>query len=203
MGMVIMPLRFNHMEDMPQLFTYLTEKQQQRPYLVITHVLPGTMLYQDDVLQGGMLLEEVNGVPVRDLRDLRMALARPAAHQDGQRYCVLRTECKRVLVYGLREVVQEEERAAQEQLWPVDKQRLGALAQLVSDSSSGEAAPALIRGGTEDVLETLLPRAAAAPPLPAVDSSQDQDQKKKQPPLQPSMIAALLQALGGKQGGRE
>ena len=98
--------------------------------------------------------------------------------------------------------MQEEERAAQEQLWPVDKQRLGALAQLVSESSSGEAAPALIRGGTEDVLETLPPRAAAAPPSPAVDS-QDQDTKKKQPPLQQSMIAALLQALGGKQGGRE
>ncbi len=77
-GMVVMPLTLNHIHLLAQAASGLTRfaemKNQNEPVLLITHVFPTSQLYRTRTLTVGATLNEVNGMPVKTLDDLRNAV---------------------------------------------------------------------------------------------------------------------------------
>ncbi|MCA9769886.1 trypsin-like peptidase domain-containing protein [Candidatus Dependentiae bacterium] len=76
-GMVIMPLTINHIQILAQgasgLAKYAEIKNQTEPQLVVTHIFSTSELYKSRTLSLGATINEVNGVKVRTLEDLRGA----------------------------------------------------------------------------------------------------------------------------------
>jgi len=77
-GMVVMPLTLNHIhllaQAAPGLTRYAEMKNQSEPALLITHVFPTSQLYRSRTLTVGATINEVNGMPVKTLDDLRNAV---------------------------------------------------------------------------------------------------------------------------------
>lgn len=77
-GMVIMPLTINHIQILGQgasgLARYAEMKNQTEPKLVVTHIFTTSELYKTRTLSLGATLNEVNGMKVCTLEDLRNAL---------------------------------------------------------------------------------------------------------------------------------
>jgi S1-C subfamily serine protease len=76
-GMVVMQLSANHIRRLvkqaPGLMYYAEMKNQADPVLIVTHVFPTSQLYRTRTLIAGATLNEVNGVPVSTLEELRAA----------------------------------------------------------------------------------------------------------------------------------
>jgi len=77
-GMVIMELTKNHLPIMlnaaPQLILYGESKNQLKPVLVITHIIPDSVAQRSRVLAPGLRLKEINDEKVRTLSELRKAV---------------------------------------------------------------------------------------------------------------------------------
>lgn len=77
-GMVVMQLTINHIQGMRKgiqgLGRYAEMKNQKHPVLLITHIFPTSELYKTRSVTMGATLNEVNGVPVHTLQDLRKSL---------------------------------------------------------------------------------------------------------------------------------
>ena len=77
-GMVLMQLSINHLplliQAAPELTKYLDFKNQMKPVLIITHVMPDSAVIRARALGVGAVLTEVNGQPVGTLDEFREAL---------------------------------------------------------------------------------------------------------------------------------
>lgn len=77
-GMVVMQLTINHIQGMRKsiqgLARYAEMKNQKHPVLLVTHIFPTSELYKTRSVTMGATLNEVNGVPVQTLQDLRKSL---------------------------------------------------------------------------------------------------------------------------------
>jgi len=77
-GMVLMPLSLNLLQilisGVPELVKYAEARNQQKPALVITHIMPDSVSMRARVLTIGSVLEEVNGKPVGTLEEFREAV---------------------------------------------------------------------------------------------------------------------------------
>jgi serine protease Do len=77
-GMVIMQLSVNHLNmminDIPGLAKYMEMKNQSEPVLIITHIFPNSHLYRTRTLTVGSTINELNGIKVTTLKELREAL---------------------------------------------------------------------------------------------------------------------------------
>jgi S1-C subfamily serine protease len=75
-GCIVMPLMKNHKHYKETLATFLRLKPKQRflPWLIVTHVEPGSPADQSQSIEPGELLVHVNGQPVNTLKQLRQAL---------------------------------------------------------------------------------------------------------------------------------
>jgi serine protease Do len=77
-GMVVMPLTLNHiglfLSNIPALVKYGQAEYQQDPCLIITHVLPNSQAHKARVISPGSLIEKVNNVKVRTMKELREAV---------------------------------------------------------------------------------------------------------------------------------
>jgi S1-C subfamily serine protease len=122
-GLVIMPLCANHEEYFPRLFATLTEAEQQKPQLIITEVIPGTLAYKAEVVRPGMRVDSVNGSTVTTLDEYRSALQQPVITADEPFLIFLATRHslsrKNELVLPYRSVL-EEHCAKRGKLWPTD-----------------------------------------------------------------------------------
>jgi len=76
-GMVVMQLTLNHihiMEKMvPGLVKFTEMKYQNEPVLLITHIFSNSQLYRMRTLTPGATINEVNGIKVTTLQELRQA----------------------------------------------------------------------------------------------------------------------------------
>ncbi|NDJ15660.1 MAG: hypothetical protein EBY17_31560, partial [Acidobacteriia bacterium] len=63
-GLVVMPLRTMHLGKFRHLLFRLTPSQREQEQLVISYVVPNSVVSRAEVLGGGELLEQVNGRPV-------------------------------------------------------------------------------------------------------------------------------------------
>ncbi len=77
-GYVVMPLMINHLPHLikvaPGLAKYTEEKNQAKPVLVVTHVMPDSPAHRARLRIVGSVLKKVNGQKVATLDDLRDAL---------------------------------------------------------------------------------------------------------------------------------
>lgn len=77
-GMVVMQLSLNHihiMEKMvPGLVKFVEMKHQNEPVLVITHMFADSQIYRTRTLTPGATINEINGIKVTTLTELRDAL---------------------------------------------------------------------------------------------------------------------------------
>jgi serine protease Do len=77
-GMVVMQLTINHIQIMekmvPGLVKFAEMKHQSEPALLITHIFADSQLYRSRTVTPGTTINEVNGVKVSTLEDLRSVL---------------------------------------------------------------------------------------------------------------------------------
>jgi hypothetical protein len=77
-GMVVMQLSVNHIQILgqgaPGLMRFTEMLAQSKPVLVVTHMFPSSQLYRSRTIMVGSTLNDVNGLPVHTLDDLRNAL---------------------------------------------------------------------------------------------------------------------------------
>lgn len=80
-GMVVMQLSMNHVmgliKSVPGLAGYAEMKNQTDPVLIVTHIFPSSHLYRSRAISAGSTLNEVNGLQVGTLEELRAALKKP------------------------------------------------------------------------------------------------------------------------------
>ncbi len=77
-GMVVMPISLNHiammLERVPDLVRYIKAEEQQKPAIVITHILPDSQAQKARVLTPGAVIDKINGEEVKNLDDFRQAV---------------------------------------------------------------------------------------------------------------------------------
>ncbi len=77
-GMVVMPLSLNHLQLLAQNAPGLTRfgeiSNQTKSTLVVTHIFPSSQLYRSRTITVGSTINEVNGMEVHTLADLRTAM---------------------------------------------------------------------------------------------------------------------------------
>ena len=151
-GMVVMPLRVNHEQFFPVVFAELGMTALQRPHLIMTDIIPGTMAYKAEVLRPGKLIDKVNGKCVRTMRGLYGALAKPERKGDTAFLSVEMRKHQRV-VFKVDDVLSEQEEKTrgphplwpdnmEENLRPVQLLRRGAAAPPTSSIESVAPPPA-------------------------------------------------------------
>jgi len=84
-GVVVRRLTVNIVEmlqgQVPGLGLYTMPDRQHKPALVVTHIFPSSQLFRLRAINVGCVLNEVNGVPVTSLAELREALKKSVAGQ--------------------------------------------------------------------------------------------------------------------------
>jgi len=85
-GMVVMQLTGNHIRGLasqaPGLMYYAEMKNQTEPALLITHIFQTSQLSRVRTLAVGMIINELNGIEVKTLADLRRA------YKSGDKKCL-------------------------------------------------------------------------------------------------------------------
>ena len=120
-GMVITPLRANHESFFPVIFAELGMQAMQRPHLVMTDIIPGTMAYKSEVMRPGKLVSRVNGKCVRTMADLYAALSEPEIRH-GAAFLTVQMQKQKRVVFEVEEVLREQEEKTRgpHPLWPLN-----------------------------------------------------------------------------------
>lgn len=109
-GMVIMQLSINHLplliQAAPELTKYLDFKNQMKPVLIITHVMPDSAVIRARSLGVGAVLSEVNGEPVGTLDDFRAALEKSFSND----LVTMKTSENVFTALPFRKILEEEKR---------------------------------------------------------------------------------------------
>jgi S1-C subfamily serine protease len=112
-GMVIMPLSNNHLhlKDFKevkslQMYNVLPEKIKEK--LIITKVIKGSTISENEIIQAPLILKEVNGMPVSNMIDLRrLLLLFQTSNQ--MKYISFLTENDKYFMLELNDLRKEEE----------------------------------------------------------------------------------------------
>lgn len=134
-GMVVMQLSGNHVralvQQAPGLMFYTDMKHQVEPVLVVTHVFPTSQLYRSRTIIAGATLNDVNGIAVHTLDELRAAFRA----SDGKNFTIRATDRftqasdNIFVVLPYNKVLQEEPLLSQLYKYPLSKTAQELLAQ--------------------------------------------------------------------------
>jgi S1-C subfamily serine protease len=113
-GLMIMPLRANHMTDFPHLRNALSLSEREQDWLLITHITPGSEIYEIGSINPGDLLIKVNDQNVKTLADLKKALKKPFLTPQGKRGIKFETRDHVSVVLDLQNVLQNEKMYSQQ-----------------------------------------------------------------------------------------
>ena len=108
-GVLVMPFRANHLADFPHLRAALKPSEREDDWLLVTHTVPGSEVFESGVLTPGDLLQRVNDQSVKTLEDFRQALQKPfttAAKRPGIKFTT-RDEANMVL--DLEDILSKED----------------------------------------------------------------------------------------------
>lgn len=83
-GLIVMPFRGNHMNDFPQLRTSMKPSDREKDWLLVTHTVPGSRIYETGSIVPGDVLSSVNDHKVHTLDEYKKALQKPITTQTGQ-----------------------------------------------------------------------------------------------------------------------
>ncbi len=127
-GMVVMPLTLNHIRLLhkvaPGLTHYVEMKNQSDPVLIVSHIFPNSEIYRSRSLPIGSILNELNGMKVSSLDDLRNAIKSSV----GSKFLtfkitdnVLRSSENVLIVLPFDKVLAQEARLANEHRYPLSE----------------------------------------------------------------------------------
>jgi serine protease Do len=118
-GMVIQPLTTNHLPLLvnaaPSLTKYAEVRHQTEPALICTHIFPDSLAQRARSLSPGVIITEVNGVPVKTLDDLRSALFKGLETS----YLTIETADAIFVVLSFDKVITDDQRLAHEYFYPL------------------------------------------------------------------------------------
>lgn len=143
-GMVVMQLSGNHVrllvKQAPGLMFYTEMKNQADPVLVVTHLFPTSQIYRSRSIIAGATINEVNGIKVKTLEDLR------DAYRAGDKKCLTIRATDRftqasdniLVVLRYEKLLQEEPKLAKTYKYPLS----GTAKELLSDYAKELTKPA-------------------------------------------------------------
>ncbi len=108
-GMVIMPLSYNLLNDglggRSDVFgAYVSDQDLVEGLLIVTHVLPSSVCLESRMLVAGDIVDEINGVAVKILSDLRTAVA----ESFDTNLLVIKTAINELIVLPFDTILEEE-----------------------------------------------------------------------------------------------
>lgn len=116
-GMCIMQLRDNHFYYVKtlELAQFAKPENCQKNVLVVTNLLPGSIINKVDCISPGFLIETINGEPVSTLAELRNALQKSLTTG----LVAITTYEKRATVISFEKMLQDETRLSQAYMVPI------------------------------------------------------------------------------------
>ena len=109
-GMVVMPLTLNHLKGWLRggLNKYRKVENRHEPKLVLTSILMGSSLAISRTIGEKEVLDEINDIKVRTLKDFSKALCKPIT-KNGKQYIKIVTEDKNITILSVTSLIREEE----------------------------------------------------------------------------------------------
>jgi len=108
-GMVVMPLTLNHVvmliDRVPELVRYIRAEEQQKPAVVITHVLPDSQARKARILLPGAVISKVNGNEIKTLEEFREAVKK--SKDSG--FLTITTEDKMFAALSVENILKDED----------------------------------------------------------------------------------------------
>jgi serine protease Do len=118
-GMLLQPLNLNLVQTLignaPSLIKYAEFKNQMDPALIVTHVMPSSLVDRLVVLQPGAIIAEVNDVKVTNMKELRSELKKAVQ----KKRIVFKTSDGALFVVNSKESLRDEERLSQTYHYPL------------------------------------------------------------------------------------
>jgi hypothetical protein len=108
-GMVVMPLTLNHLKGWLRggLNKYRKVENRHEPKLVISSILMGSSLAISRTIGEKEVLDEINDIKVRTLKDFGEAVCKPIT-KNGKKYIKIVTEEKNITILSVASLIQEE-----------------------------------------------------------------------------------------------
>lgn len=120
-GMVVMQLSMNHvqqlLQNVPELVQYMEFKNQIDPTLIVTHVLPDSEAARSRSIGAGILLGEVNGIPVQTLAEFREAVRKSLSTG----FLTIKTKDNVFTVLPFDKILNNEARLAENYYYPLSE----------------------------------------------------------------------------------
>mmetsp|Transcript_409 Transcript_409/g.539 ORF Transcript_409/g.539 Transcript_409/m.539 type:complete len:332 (+) Transcript_409:813-1808(+) len=118
-GLVFMNLTMNHIELLGKqdisssvlsklLPIAVTSVKQTKPHLILSSILTGSTMDRVTILDGGALIEEVNGTKVNDLASLRQAMLKPVQKKDGTYFFTIKSKGNEFVAMPLIDAILED-----------------------------------------------------------------------------------------------
>ena len=108
-GMVVMPLSLNHIQAWGKsgLAKFRKIENRHESRVILSSILIGSTLAISQTIATKSILDEVNGIKIRTLKDFRTAFCKPIAKQ-GKKYIKILTEDKNITILSLQTILNEE-----------------------------------------------------------------------------------------------
>ncbi len=118
-GMVVQPLTTNHLPLLvniaPGLTRYAEMKYQMEPALIITHIFPDSQAQRSRSIMPGGILNEVNGIRVKTLDELRKALFKSFETN----VVTIETADAIFVVVPFKKIIEDEKRLSKDYFYPM------------------------------------------------------------------------------------
>lgn len=131
-GMVLMQLTENHIntfvQELPQLSQYLKLENKREPLLIVSHLMPGSMIYLNGSIRIGTIITEINGTKVNLLTDLPAQFK----HSIKDGFLTLKTNDDAFVVFSIEQLLNDEQRLAHDfnyRLTPTIKELIKVMQQ--------------------------------------------------------------------------
>jgi S1-C subfamily serine protease len=119
MGMVIMELNMNHLENLSgtdydtdtklDLIKYSDILKRTTGILFISNILQGSYASTLDELKAGSIVTNVNGNPVNSLNDFKNSVSKYSLNMDGQHYLYIRLKNRNQFMLNIVDCMKEEQ----------------------------------------------------------------------------------------------
>lgn len=118
-GMLFQPLNLNLVQTLignaPSLIKYAEFKHQMKPALIVTHIMPSSLVDRLVVIQPGVIIDEINGIKVANMQQLRAELKK-SVHK---KRIVFKTSEGALFVVNNKDVLQDEQRLSRTYHYPL------------------------------------------------------------------------------------
>ncbi|MFT6765440.1 MAG: serine protease Do [Alteromonas naphthalenivorans] len=120
-GMLFQPLNLNLVQTLisnaPSLIKYAEFKNQMDPALIVTHVMPSSLVDRMVVIQPGAIIDEVNGTKVTNMKELRSELKKSVK----KKRVVFKTSDGAVFVINSKAALSDEQRLSKTYHYPLSE----------------------------------------------------------------------------------